>query len=116
MLHTQVLRLAGRVERVADGDSLVSMGVRAVMAVPLRRNGKVIGLIYAALSKDATQLYTFVKGFGIESHDLVDFVPWFVVIERGVIRLVPFVRCRDSHFFFLGDAFILQWINQYFPC
>lgn len=33
--------------RFRDGDSLVSMGVRAVMAVPLRRNGKVIGLIYA---------------------------------------------------------------------
>jgi serine phosphatase RsbU (regulator of sigma subunit) len=33
--------------RFADGDSLVSMGIRAVMAVPLRRNGKVIGLIYA---------------------------------------------------------------------
>jgi len=33
--------------RFRDGDSLVSMGVRAVMAVPLRRNDKVIGLIYA---------------------------------------------------------------------
>jgi ABC-2 type transport system permease protein len=43
-----------------------AMSVALVLAIMLGAvMSMLIGLIYAALSKDATQLYTFVKGFGI---------------------------------------------------
>jgi ABC-2 type transport system permease protein len=66
-----------------------AMSLGLVLAIVLGAiMSMLIGLIYAALSKDATQLYTFVKGFGIF---LMAPVAWHIWpdLPQWVARIFP---------------------------